>query len=124
MLGGLVFAAGAMWIATVPTAEPAYLTAWLPGSILTGVGVGLVLPSLSAAAVAKLPPARFGIGSAINQAVRQIGSVLGVALAIVIVGRAPTLARFDLVFHWQAGLALLTALLAWPVDTRPRPTAL
>lgn len=124
MLGGLVFAAGAMWIATVPTAEPAYLTAWLPGSILTGVGVGLVLPSLSAAAVAKLPPARFGIGSAINQAVRQIGSVLGVALAIVIVGRAPTLARFDLVFHWQAGLALLTALLAWPVDTRPRSTAL
>jgi EmrB/QacA subfamily drug resistance transporter len=118
--GALVFAAGAVWIATVVTAEPAYLTAWLPGSILTGVGVGMVLPSLSAAAVAKLPPARFGIGSAINQAVRQIGSVLGVALAIVIVGRAPSLASFDSVFHWQAGLALLTALFALPVDTRPQ----
>ena len=119
-IGALVFAAGALWIAGVPTAEPAYLTAWLPGSVLTGIGVGMVLPSLSAAAVATLPPARFGIGSAINQAVRQIGSVLGVALAIVIVGRAPTLASFAHVFHWQAGLAVLSGVFALWIDTRPR----
>lgn len=112
--GALVFAAGALWVATVPGAEPAYLTTWLPGSVLTGIGVGMVLPQLSAAAVARLPPARFGIGSAVNQAVRQIGSVLGVALAIVVLEHG-----FDAVFYTQAALAGATALLALPVDTRP-----
>lgn len=113
--GALVFAAGALWVATVPGPEPAYLTTWLPGGILTGIGVGMVLPSLSAAAVAQLPPARFGIGSAVNQAVRQIGSVLGVAIAIVVLAHG-----FAAVFYTQAALAALTALLALPVDTRPR----
>jgi EmrB/QacA subfamily drug resistance transporter len=113
--GALVFAAGALWIATVPGAEPAYLTTWLPGGMLTGIGVGMVLPSLSAAAVAQLPPARFGIGSAVNQAVRQIGSVLGVALAIVVLEHG-----FAAVFYTQAALAGVTALLALPVDTRPK----
>jgi hypothetical protein len=46
--------------------DPAYFARWLPGALVTGVGVGMVLPSLSAAAVAHLPPARFGIGSAVN----------------------------------------------------------
>ncbi|HEY5951004.1 MAG TPA: DHA2 family efflux MFS transporter permease subunit [Kofleriaceae bacterium] len=118
--GALVFAAGSLWTSIVPGATPAYFTAWFPGLVLTGIGVGMVMPSLSAAAVADLPPARFGIGSAVNQAVRQIGSVLGVALAIVLVGRTPTLDNFDTLFHWQAGLALLTAVFALPVDTRPR----
>jgi EmrB/QacA subfamily drug resistance transporter len=118
--GALLFGAGAVWTSIVPTAQPAYVTAWLPGLILTGIGVGMVLPSLSAAAVAQLPPARFGIGSAVNQAVRQIGSVLGIALAIVLFGRSPTLESFDRVFHWQLGLALVTALFALPIDTRPR----
>jgi EmrB/QacA subfamily drug resistance transporter len=120
--GAFLFAAGAVWTSIVPTAEPAYLTTWFPGIVLTGIGVGMVLPSLSAAAVAELPPSRFGIGSAVNQAVRQIGSVLGVALAIVLVGRAPTLLHFEAVFRWQAALAIVTALFALFVDTRPRAT--
>jgi EmrB/QacA subfamily drug resistance transporter len=117
--GSLVFGASAVWTFTVPGVEPSYLT-WFPGLVLSGIGVGMVLPSLSAAAVAHLPAARFGIGSAVNQAVRQVGAVLGVALAIVLIGRSPTLASFQTVFHWQLGLALLTAVFVWPVDTRPR----
>jgi EmrB/QacA subfamily drug resistance transporter len=120
VLGALVFAAGALWSASIPTAEPAYFATWFPGVILTGIGVGMVLPSLSAAAVAHLPPARFGIGSAVNQAVRQIGSVLGIALAVLLVGRHPSLADFATVFRWEAGLAIATALFALPIDTRPR----
>ncbi|MCW5802430.1 MAG: MFS transporter [Deltaproteobacteria bacterium] len=118
--GAFAFAAGALWSSIVPTTEPAYLATWLPGTLLIGLGVGMVLPSLSAAAVAQLPPARFGVGSAVNQAVRQIGSVLGVAVAILLVGRNPSLSDFATVFRWEAALALLTALLALPIDTRPR----
>ena len=43
-----------------------------------------MLPSLNGAAVSGLPIERFAVGSAIHQAIRQLGSVLGVALAVVL----------------------------------------
>ena len=121
--GALVFAAGCGWMGFALEATPAYLTGWMPGMILTGLGVGMVMPSLSAAAVAHLPPERFGVGSAVNQAVRQIGAVLGVALAVALAGRThATISEYRHLFWWQAALAVAVALLCAPVDTRPRLT--
>ena len=57
-----------------------------------GVGVALTFPVLSAAAVAGLPPERFGVGGAVNQTARQMGAVLGVALLVSILG-TPTSPR-------------------------------
>lgn len=121
--GALVFATGTLWLAAMLPAAPAYVTHFLPGMLVIGVGVGMVLPSLSAAAVAQLPPSRFGIGSAVNQAIRQVGSVLGVALAVVLVGGARTVGAFHTSYLWQGGFAIATAALCLPVDTRPRPAA-
>lgn len=120
VLGSLVFALGGLWFALVPGTDSDYVRTWLPGMVLNGIGVGMVMPSLSAAAVAHLPPARFGVGSAVNQAVRQMGSVLGVAITIALVGRAPGLSDFHTLCAWQIGLSVLTAILCAPVDTRPR----
>lgn len=69
------------------TETPAYLTLWFPMQILGGIGVGLLLVGLSGVAVAHLPPARFGVGGAVNNAVRQLGGVFGTALAVVLVGQ-------------------------------------
>jgi hypothetical protein len=82
-VGGLMLAAGG-WMASTIGSEPAFVSRWLPMAVVTGIGVGLVLPSLNGAAVAGLPIERFAVGAAIHQAVRQLGSVLGVALAIVL----------------------------------------
>ena len=121
VIGSLVFALGGVWFALVPGIEPDYLGTWLPGMLFTGTGVGMVLPSLSAAAVAHLPPARFGVGSAVNQAVRQMGSVLGVALTVAIAGRAVLqLSEFHTLNACEIVLALATAIACIPVDTRPR----
>jgi hypothetical protein len=49
--------------------------------------------------------------------------VLGVALAVALLGRHATLARFEAVYHAQIALALATALLALPVETRPGSAA-
>jgi MFS family permease len=118
--GALLHAAGGLWYLLVPGLEPAYLSEWLPALVLSGLGVGLVLPSLSAAAVHRLPPAHYAVGSAVNQATRQIGAVLGVAVTVLLIGHAG-LQRgdFDALYATQIALALLTALCCLPVDTRP-----
>ena len=119
--GSLIFAAGALWTALVPGPAPEYLAHWLPALLLTGLGTGMVLPSLSAAAVSRLNPARFGVGSAINQAIRQIGTVLGVAVTVALLGGAAAqLADFKTVFGWEAALCVVTAVLCLSVDTRPQ----
>ena len=62
--GSLLFAAGGLWWITHVGAAPDWAGAYLPGSLLGGVGVGLMLPSLGGAATAPLPAAalRHGLG--------------------------------------------------------------
>jgi len=118
--GGLIYAASGLWFLLVPGNEVHYLRDWLPGLLLSGVGVGMVLPSLSAAAVNQLPAQHYAVGSAVNQATRQIGSVLGVAITVVLIGHgAVQHADFQQVYALHVALALLTAALCWPVNTRP-----
>lgn len=123
--GSLIYALSGLWLLMVPGAEPSYLARWLPGLVLSGIGVGMVLPSLSGAAVAGLPAAHYAVGSAVNQAVRQVGSVLGVALTVLFVGHAGlTKADFGPLYGLHVGLALMTGLLCLVVNTRPaRPGA-
>ena len=118
--GGLVYACSGLWFMLVPDARAAYLTHWLPGLVMSGIGVGLVLPSLSAAAVNRLPADQYAVGSAVNQATRQIGSVMGVAVTVLLLGHAGlTHASFVPLYGCHVALALLTALLCLPVSTRP-----
>lgn len=120
VIGSLLYAAGGLWLYMRVSTAPNYLGVWLPGLLMTGTAVGMVLPSLSGAAVARLPPARFGVGSAVNQAVRQMGSVLGVAVTVTLVGHAsPQIADFRSLYLTHMALALVTAMFCLWVDTKP-----
>jgi MFS family permease len=88
--GTLVFAAGVMVLRSAG-AEPDYLGLWLPGSVLTGIGIGLAFPALGSAAVRDVADDRFATASAVNAAFRQIGAVLGTAILIAIVGEPANL---------------------------------
>ena len=118
--GALLYAAAGLWFMLVPGSEPSYVSHWLPGLLLSGASVGLVLPSLSGAAVSRLPAQHYAVGSAVNQATRQIGAVIGVAITVLLLGHG-TLQRsdFNAVYALHVGLALLTALLCAFVNTRP-----
>ena len=119
--GSLLYALSSVWFLMVPSNEPNYLLHWLPGLLMSGIAVGLVLPSLSAAAVSRLPVAHYAVGSAVNQATRQIGSVLGVAITVALLGHAVLQrADFDTLYLLHIALALLTGLLCLPVDTKTR----
>lgn len=119
--GSLLYACSSVWFFAVPGTQPDNLHEWLPGLLMSGVSVGLVLPSLAGAAVSRLPPEHYAVGAAVNQATRQIGGVLGVAITVGLLGHAG-LARadFDALYGLHAALALATALLSVPVSTRPR----
>lgn len=120
--GALLYAAAGLWFLLVPSTEPSYVSQWLPGLFLSGAAVGLVLPSLSGAAVSKLPVQHYAVGSAVNQATRQIGAVIGVAITVLLLGHG-TVQRsdFNAVYGLHIGLALLTAVLCVFVNTRPAP---
>jgi MFS family permease len=118
--GALLYAAAGLWFLLVSGVEPAYLTQWLPGLLLTGTSVGLVLPSLSGAAVSQLPAQHYAVGSAVNQATRQIGAVIGVAITVLLLGQGVVQrSDFNAVYGLHITLALLTAVLCAFVNTRP-----
>jgi EmrB/QacA subfamily drug resistance transporter len=107
MAGGVTFAGGLLFYVTVVGADAHYVTHWLPGALLVGLGVALSFPVLSAAAVAGLPQDRFGVGGAINQTARQLGAVLGVAILIAIIGTPASVDQALDRFHtaWLVGVA-------------------
>ena len=118
--GGLTFAAGLAWYVALVGTDAQYLTHWLPGSLLVGLGVALSFPVLSAAAVADLPQERFGIGGAINQTARQLGAVIGVAVLIAVIG-TPTGTEQALDRFKAAWVVSIVAVLASAaVSTRHR----
>ena len=84
--GAMLACAGGLWWRTHMGLAHNYAGDMLPSQILTGTGTGLVLPTLSAAATGALPPARFATGTAMIGMSRQLGSALGVAILVAIIG--------------------------------------
>jgi MFS family permease len=89
VLGLVFFAAGCLWWALGVQLEPD-LAAALGGIVLTGIGVGLTLPTLMGTAAASLPPSSFATGSGVVNMIRQTGFAIGVAALVALVGAAST----------------------------------
>ena len=84
--GAVVWAGAYAWYATQVGTHPSFLREWLPGQVLSGLGVGATLPVLGSAALAAVPGGRYAAASSVTSSLRQLGGVLGVALLVVIVG--------------------------------------
>jgi hypothetical protein len=127
LLGGLAYASGGVWRLVFLDGTADYLVEYLPSMLLTGLGVALCFPQLGSAAAQSLPPNRFGVGGAVNQAVRQFGATLGVALTIALLGE-PTglldaLARFDRIWWLIVIGGLGTSILCLPIGGDRRAAA-
>lgn len=106
--GTLLFAlGGVLWIALLGDA-PDYVGEYLPGMLVGGIGVGLVIPSLTAAVASTLPPERMATGIAVQTTGRQLGSALGFAILIAVLGTPHSAADF----HEAWGFMLIASLLA------------
>src|SRR5271168_430546 len=90
VIGSLLFAAGSVFYITQTGDKPDYLADYLPGMLISGAGVGLVIPTLTGAGASSLAPERFATGAAVLTMGRQIGSALGVAVLVAVLGTAAT----------------------------------
>jgi EmrB/QacA subfamily drug resistance transporter len=136
-LGTVLFALGGVWWLGHLGSQPHYASDFLPGMLIGGIGVGLVIPSLTGAVAATLAPERLATGIAVQTTGRQLGSALGFAILIAVLGTPHDAAdfrggwRFMLLSSLLAGVALLAVGRAParasmphpPPVPEPRPTA-
>jgi EmrB/QacA subfamily drug resistance transporter len=122
--GAAVFSAGIAWWALVVGLHPNYLEV-LPGMLVTGIGVGLTLPSLMSTAASSLPPPSFATGSAVVNMLRQVGFAVGVAMLVAVLGNphgaGAELASFRHGWFATAAAGCAAAVAAITLRRRPAP---
>jgi EmrB/QacA subfamily drug resistance transporter len=97
LVGSILLGSGTLGLTLNLTVEPDYWGRYFPWMIMTGIGVGLSISTLSSSATVFLKPTQLAMGSALNTTGRQIGTALGAALSLAIA--APALARIEI---WRA----------------------
>ncbi|MGE3589667.1 MAG: MFS transporter, partial [Ilumatobacteraceae bacterium] len=85
--GGMTLVAtGLMWGALVD--DNSTYGGYLPMMLIMGAGVALTWAPATEAIMGSLPPSKAGVGSAVNDTVREVGGALGVAvLGSLVAGR-------------------------------------
>ncbi|WP_232000707.1 MDR family MFS transporter, partial [Mycobacterium kyorinense] len=87
VVGATIWTGSLLWYIECVGPQPHFLTEWLPGQLLQGVGVGATLPMLGSAALTGLAAGgSYATASAVVSSTRQLGAVVGIALLVVVVG--------------------------------------
>jgi EmrB/QacA subfamily drug resistance transporter len=79
VIAGTLFAAGGVAVQATFIDGTSYVPTGV-GLLLFGLGAGIAMPAATELIMATLPPARAGVGSAVNDTVRELGGALGVAV--------------------------------------------
>jgi EmrB/QacA subfamily drug resistance transporter len=77
--GLVLFGSAFLWIANVDV-DTSYTAVIVPQMVMMGLGMGFISTPATESILLVLPPARAGVGSAVNDATRELGGTLGVAV--------------------------------------------
>ncbi|HEU4599112.1 MAG TPA: MFS transporter, partial [Solirubrobacterales bacterium] len=119
-LGPLIIAAGLLLLTGIEPGDD-YLTAVLPGIVVFGIGLTLVVAPVTATVLAAADSRHSGVASGVNNAVARVAGLLAVAVLPVAVGLtgkdfydpAKMTDGFHMAMVICAGLAALGGALAW-----------
>ena len=122
-VGALIMSLGIGWMNFFISPEIHYWDFYFPTMVVTGIGVGLCISTISSSATAFLPQPRFAMGSALNNTSRQIGAALGIALVSSLLFAAsktddPT-SGFHAAWTLMTGVILLSGLAMVTLFRRP-----
>ncbi|MFM9069998.1 MAG: MFS transporter [Acidimicrobiaceae bacterium] len=121
--GALIMSLGIGWMNLFITPEIHYWDFYFPTMVVTGIGVGLCISTISSSATAFLPQPRFAMGSALNNTSRQVGAALGIALVSSLLVAAtktddPT-SGFHAAWTLMTGVILLSGVAMLTLFRRP-----
>jgi EmrB/QacA subfamily drug resistance transporter len=122
-VGALIMSLGIGWMNFFISPEIHYWDFYFPTMVVTGIGVGLCISTISSSATAFLPQPRFAMGSALNNTSRQIGAALGIALVSSLLVAAtktddPT-SGFHAAWTLMTGVILLSGIAMLTLFRRP-----
>ncbi len=110
VVGGLLWGGAVLWFVERVGVKPEFVSEWLPGIVLLGLGAGTLFPNLSGVAVASAPGESFGIATGLNSVARQVGAAFGVAVVVAILGTpSPLNALASFQHAWTFAAACLFA---------------
>ena len=92
--GPAIAAVGALVMLAAGQDPRAYWWSVLPGLVLVGVGIATMVTPLTSAVLGSVPESEAGVGSAVNNALARIASLVMVALAGVVLGGGMSTAGF------------------------------
>jgi hypothetical protein len=126
-VGALVAAAGFVLLSRLsPGAE--YVTGVLPGLVVFGVGLAMLVAPLTAAVLGAVPEGRAGVASAVNNATARLAGLAGTA-ALPLAASLTTLsgpgltAGYTRAMRIGAGLCVAGAAVAWLTIRSTAPVA-
>lgn len=122
-VGALLFALGGVWWVGHLSATEHYAADFLPGMLIGGVGVGFMIPSLTGAVAATLAPERLATGIAVQTTGRQIGSALGFAILVAVLGTPHTASDFTDGWKFMIAASLLSGVTLAAIGRAPATAA-
>jgi EmrB/QacA subfamily drug resistance transporter len=108
--GATLFALGGVWWITHLSGAEHYAAGFLPGMLIGGIGVGFMIPSLTGAVAATLEPSRLATGIAVQTTGRQIGSALGFAILVAVLGTPHAASDFTAAWEFMLAASLLSGI--------------
>jgi EmrB/QacA subfamily drug resistance transporter len=95
-------------------------TVFVPGLVVAGVGVAIVLPTLSSATLGAVPHQRSGMAGGALNTFRQLGFAMGVAVFGAVFQNVPVLTGLHRTLLVAAALAVVAGLLTLVAYRRPQ----
>ena len=117
VFGGLFLTAGSAWLAFAG-ADGSFVVNVLPGGILLGVGVTVMMISTAAAAMTGVKPQQMGLASGLYNSNRQlgVGLLLGIAVALATLasgsGNGITAEGFQTAFWFSTVISAVVVVIA------------
>ena len=88
LIGVTCFVVAGLWWWLRLDSQDAWLSGYLPASVLFGAGAGVAQTGFLAGGTASLPASEYATGSAVINTARQLGAALGVALFVALADTA------------------------------------
>lgn len=110
-VGPLVCAGGLLLLARVGAGD-GYVADVLPGVLVFGLGLSIMVAPLTAAALGAAPDEHAGLASGVNNAVARTGGLVAVAAIPVLAGVGTSPGGFERALWISAGILLVSAVVA------------